>query len=167
MTAAEQSDEVAMEQLAPQPVLSIRGTIPTAKLGETMGERIPALLGYLERSGAQATGPIFVRYHTFDNTETDIELGIPVVESVAGEGQIAAGELPGGPAFTTWHVGAHDTLGNAYARLNGWRNLQSREPDGPGWEVYCWIDPRQKGEGSGGQDPANWRTQLVQPIKPN
>lgn len=167
MSAAEHGDEVTIEQRAPQPVLSIRGTIPTARLGETMGERIPALLGYLERSGAEAAGPIFVRYHTFDNTETDMELGVPVVQPVAGEGQIAAGELPGGSALATWHIGAHDTLGNAYARLNVWRNLHRHEATGPGWEVYHWIDPRQKGDPSAGHDPAHWRTQLVQPIKPS
>ena len=166
MSTAEHTDNVSLEHLAPQPVLSIRGTIPTAKLGETMGERIPALLGYLERSGARATGPIFVRYHTFDHHETDFELGVPVVEAVAGEGQIAVGELPGGPAIATWHIGAHDKLGEAYARLHTWRNLQGREPDGPGWEVYYWIDPRQQGA-TGGEDPATWRTQLVQPIKPD
>ena len=164
MTAAEHTDDVSLEYLAPQPVLSIRGTIPTAKLGETMGERIPALLGYLERSGARAAGPVFVRYHTFDDTETDVELGIPVAEPVAGEGQIATGELPGGPALVTWHVGAHDRLGDAYARLNARRERHGHTANGPGWEVYHWIDPRQE-DAPGEQAPANWRTQLVQPIE--
>ncbi len=44
-------------------------------------------------------------------------MGVPLVDPVTGEGRIAAGELPGGPAVTTWHLGAHDKLGGAYARI--------------------------------------------------
>jgi effector-binding domain-containing protein len=165
MVAESPSNEVEVQERVAQPVLSIRGTIPVARLGETMGDRIPALLGYVQQGGARAAGPVFVRYHTFGKDETDMEIGIPVAEPVAGEGRIAAGELPAGPAIATWHIGAHNTLGEAYGRLTAWRDEQGRESDGPGWEVYCWIDPTQEGGSADAQDPSSWRTQLVQPIK--
>jgi effector-binding domain-containing protein len=145
--------------------VSIRGTIPTARLRETMGERIPALLGFVQGGGARATGPIFVRYHTFGEVETDVEIGLPVAEVVAGAGQIAAGELPGGPGISTVHLGAHDALGEAYGRLAAWQQEHGREPDGPGWEIYYWIDPTRENVPANAQDPASWRTRLVQPIK--
>ena len=163
---APDTQEVELQQLEPQPILSIRETIQVAELPAEMGERIPALLGYLEQSGAQPAGPIFVRYHTVGEVESDLEIGIPVVEPVAGNGQIVSGELPGGPAIATWHLGPHDDkFREAYARLGAWPKEHGREPDGPSWEVYYWIDPSQNSNSATQPDPSTWRTQLVQPIK--
>jgi effector-binding domain-containing protein len=164
-TQAPLTNHVELQQLEPQPVLSIRQTIKVADLSNTMGDAIPAVLGYLQQTGAQAAGPIFVRYHTFGDTETDLEIGIPVVAAAEGEGRIAPNSLPGGPAVTVWHVGAHDRLGEAYARLQTWPKEHDREPDGPPWEEYYWIDPRLSTDASIQADPATWRTRLVQPIK--
>ncbi len=163
MAAAQNANEVEVRQLERRPVLSIRGTIPVAELGETVGERLGALSSYLKQTSAQPSGPPYVRYHTFGDIDTDFELGIPLAEPVAGEGRISAGELPGGPAITTWHVGAHVKLGEAYARIQAWLNEHGRQPAGPAWEVYYWIDLGQDA------DPSTWdqssgRTQLVQPI---
>ena len=159
------AEGVDLLHLEPQPVLSIRSTVKVADLGNVMGESIPALLAYLKQSGAQPTGPVFVRYHTFGEIETDLEIGVPVVEQVAGQGAIAAGSLPGGPAIATWHVGPHSELRDAYARINTWPIEHGREPDGPAWEVYYWIDPTQASGGGSQDDPSTWRTQLVQPLK--
>ena len=166
ITQAPDTHNVDLQQLEPQPVLSIRDTIQVANLSNVMGDSIPALLGYMQQSGAQPAGPLFVRYHTFGETETDIEIGIPVVEPVAGEGRIVAGELPGGPAICTWHLGPHDDkFRQAYARMGAWPKEHGRQPVGPSWEVYYWIDPRQNSNPATQHDPSTWRTQLVQPIK--
>lgn len=157
-------NNVQLQQLEPEPSLSIRATIRVEQLGEAMGERIGALRDYLRQAGAQPAGPPFVRYHTFGETETDLELGVPVIEPIAGAGRIQGGELPGGPAATTWHLGPHDKLGDAYARVAAWLKEQGREPDGPAWEVYYWIDLNQNQDPST-WDPTSWRTQLVQPVK--
>ena len=164
MTAEQNGNDVELQQLEPQPILSIRGTIQVADLGGAMGDRLGALSSYLQQSGAQAAGPPFVRYYTFGETETDFELGVPLSEPVAGEGRVSTGRLPGGHAVATWHVGAHDKLGEAYARIDAWLKEHDREPDGPLREVYYWIDLSQD------KDPSTWnsssgRTQLVQPIK--
>jgi effector-binding domain-containing protein len=165
--AAEQSGtDVALQDLKPQPVVSIRGTVRVADLGAAMGDRLAALSSYLHQRGAQPVGPPYVRYYTFGETETDMETGIPVVEPVAGEGRIAGGMRPGGPAIATWHIGAHDRLGDAYARLHAWLADHGRAADGAAWEEYHWIDPSQTGATASVQDPARWRTQLVQPITP-
>src|SRR3712207_1909748 len=110
MSEEQQGTSVEIEQLEPQAVLSIRTTISIADLGEAMGERAQALATYLQQHGVQTAGSPFVRYFTLGDTETDYEFGIPVAEPAVGEGPIAAGELPGGPAITTWHVGAHERL---------------------------------------------------------
>jgi effector-binding domain-containing protein len=165
MTAQQPGNDVEMEQLEPQPVLSIRATVQIVDLAQAQDDRLRALSSYLRQCGAQLAGPPFVRYHTFTQTETDVELGIPVVAPIAGEGRIAAGELGGGPAISTWHIGAHDTLAEAYARIQAWLKAHGREPDGAAWEVYYWIDPNQYRGPVTWPDSSSWRTQLIQPIK--
>jgi effector-binding domain-containing protein len=163
---------VELQQLKPQPILGIRATIRIVDLGEAVGERIAALWGYLHRRDVQPAGPPFVRYHTFGETETDFEFGVPVVHPIASEHQdeddedrIVAGELPGGPAVTTSHPGPHQKLGEAYAQIEAWLSEHVREADGPTWEVYHWIDLSQD-DGPITADVSSRRpTQLIQPIR--
>jgi effector-binding domain-containing protein len=164
-TTEQQGNDVELQQRAPQPVMSIRAIVGIDQLGEAMDDRLRALSAYLRQHGVEPAGAPFVRYHTFGETDTDLETGIPVAEPVAGEGRITRGELPGGPAISTWHLGPHDTLGDAYARISAWPTAHGHEPDGPSWEVYYWIDPSQYGGTDTWPDPANWRTELVQPVK--
>ena len=156
---------LVVEEREPQPVLSIRRTVELARLSEAQGESLRDLWGSIQRRGVEPAGPPFVRYHTFGETETDLEVGVPVVEASPGEGQVGAGELPGGPALTTWHLGSHDGLGDAYARLDAWLKGHERKADGAAWEVYTWIDPVLEPDPSAWPAPSEWRTQLVQPIK--
>jgi effector-binding domain-containing protein len=164
MNAETSGNDVEFRHLEPRPVLYIRATAQIEQLGEAMGDRIQALSSYIRERGAQPAGPPFVRYHTFGETETDFEFGVPVVKPVAGEGRIATGELPGGPAVSTWHFGPDDKLGEAYARIEVWLKEHRREPDGPAWEVYHWIDLGQ-GDTPTQPEPSTRGIQLVQPVK--
>jgi effector-binding domain-containing protein len=165
MTTGTSGVAVEVEQLEPQPIVSIRATALVSALGETQGERFTELSQYLMEQGVSAAGPAFVRYHTFDDTETDVETGFPVVEPVASEGRILAGELAGGSAITTWHEGPDQLLGEAYARLGAWLQEHHRETAGPGWEVYPWIDPRAATDDPVAPPSGTRRIQLVQPLK--
>jgi effector-binding domain-containing protein len=158
---------VLVEDRRPVPVLSIRGNVAVAQLAEAQGEFLGELWKALQSRGLSPVGPPFVRYHTFGETETDVEVGVPVQDDVAGEGRIAAGELPGGAAITTWHLGAHDSLGEAYGRLEAWLKEHGREAAEASWEVYWWIDPNRELDPSTWPAPAEWRTELVLPIAPS
>jgi effector-binding domain-containing protein len=165
MDADQTPEDAVVEEREPQPVLSIRRTVELAQLTEAQGESLRKLWSSIDRRGVIPAGPPFVCYHTFGETETDVEVGIPVVEASSGEGQVAAGELPGGAAVTTWHIGSHDGLGDAYARLDTWLKEHGRDRDGAAWEVYTWIDPGREPDPSAWPAPSEWRTQLIQPIK--
>ena len=158
------SSEVLLQHLEPQPVLSIRAIVPTEQLAAAMGERLQRLADYLGRHGLQPSGPPYVRYHAFSEAEADLELGIPLRQTVTGEGLIVSGLLPGGPAATTWHLSPHDQLGEAYGRLHAWLQSRGRESGGPAWEVYTWIDPAAYSGPEHWPEPARWRTQLIQPL---
>jgi effector-binding domain-containing protein len=165
MAGESQGNELEFQQLAAQFVVSIRETIQITALSNAQGDMLQTLSRYLQQSGAQPAGPPFVRYHTFGATGTDLELGIPVVEPLAGEGRIASGALPGGPAITLWHLGAHDhTLRDAYGRLRAWPKEHGRQPSGAAWEVYYWIDPSKEHSPETWPAPSAWCTLLVQPL---
>jgi hypothetical protein len=85
-------------------------------------------------------------------------------KTLTTDGPLKAGELPGGPVITTWHLGAHDSLGDAYGRLAAWLTDHDREAAGPAWEVYWWIDASQEPDPSLWPAPTEWRTELVQPL---
>jgi effector-binding domain-containing protein len=155
---------VLNEDREPAPVLSIRAEVAIAQLAEAQGERLRELWQLLHSQGAVALGPPFVRYHTLGETEADVEVGVPVNAGTAGAGRIAAGELPGGAAITTWHLGAHDSLGDAYGRLGAWLKEHHREAAGAAWEVYWWIDASQEPDPPMWPPPSEWRTELVQPL---
>lgn len=147
-----------VEQRDPQPLLSVRASVPVADLAAAQGEALRALWSHLQQHGGRPAGPPFVRYHTFGETETDVEVGIPVAAGAVGEGRV-------GPVVSAWHLGTHDRLGDAYANLQAWLKEHGHQPAGPGWEVYHWIDLNQEPEPAAWPDPSTWRTQLVQPIR--
>jgi effector-binding domain-containing protein len=151
----------------PQPVLSVRASVPVTEAATAQGEALRALWSSLQHQGVRPAGPPYVRYHSFGETGTDMEVGIPVRAAVGavGQGRVAAGELPGGTVVSAWHLGAHDRLGDAYAAVQAWLKEHGHQPAGPGWEVYHWIDLDQEPDPAAWPDPASWRTQLVQPIR--
>ena len=165
MDLGQSPEAVVVEQRQPQPVLSIRANVRVAELTQAQGESLRALWSFLKQHRVTPAGPPVVRYHSFGETQADLETGIPVAEAVAGEGRVAAGELPGGAAITTWHLGSHDGLADAYGRLGSWLDANGREADGAAWEVYGWIDPSLEPDPAAWPAPTQWRTQLVQPIR--
>lgn len=164
MSDQQNPEGVVVEERPAQPVLSIRQTIPVADIAESQSQSLRELWSSMQGRGLTADGPPFVRYHTFGETETDVEVGIPVPDAVAGEGRVAAGELPGGAAISTWHYGSHDRLGEAYARLEAWVKEHDRTPAGAAWEVYWWIDPAAGPDPATWPPPEEWRAELVQPL---
>lgn len=118
----------------------------------------PEVASYLEGTGASAAGPPFARFFDFTEDEADFEAGFPVAEPIAGEGRIAAGELPGGLAAVTTHVGPYEGLQDTHAAIGEWVLANGHDPSGPVWEVYA-TDPREE------PDRSKWRTEVVWPLR--
>lgn len=153
---------VEIRELAPQPVLSIRQSVAIADLTTAQGESLHELWRLLRDRRIAPAGPPFVRYHTFGDGVTDVEIGVPVADAVVGEGRVVATELSGGRAVTTVHLGAHDRLAEAYERIGVATRGQA---NGPAWEVYEWIDLSREPSPASWPAPSDWRTELVQPVK--
>jgi hypothetical protein len=91
-----QDENVTVQQRSPQPVLSTRTTVPIARLATAQDQALRALWEQLRQQDARPVGPPFVRYHSFGDAETDVEIGVPVEEGVAGGARSPPVSCPAG-----------------------------------------------------------------------
>lgn len=145
-------------KLKPRAVVAIRVAVPPARITDAFGEVLPEVLAHVERAGARPDGPPFARYFDYSEDEADFEAGYPVAKPVAGEGRVAAGELPGGRAAVTTHSGPYEGLTQAHDAVGEWVLAHGHDQAGPVWEVY------ELGPGDE-PDPARWRTRVVWPLR--
>jgi effector-binding domain-containing protein len=111
----------------------------------------------LQAAGLHPAGPPYARYYTWGET-ADMEVGIEVDGSPAGEGQVVPGELPGGRAVRTVHLGSYENLRETWSALQEWLAAESLQPAGAPWEVYV-TDPNEV------PSPADNVTEIYWPIK--
>ncbi len=141
-----------------QPVASIRAKIKTSEISQGLGVLLPEVMAHLTATGANPAGPPFSRYHSFTDTEVDIEAGIPVHKPISEKGRVKNSELPAGKAVSCWHVGPYDKLSGAHLALQAHLAAKKLTARGGCWEIY-WTDPGMV------PDPAKWRTQLFAPVQ--
>lgn len=151
--------QIETRTLEPQPIVLMRRECTPDEIQETLAQALPGAFGYVIERGQQPVGPPLTRYlsHDPEAGKMVIEGACPVATPLEGEGDIEAGELPGGEVAFTWHVGPYDRLGEAHTALCEWLAENGRQAAGPPWEVY-WTDPGQE------PDPGKWRTEVLLPI---
>jgi AraC family transcriptional regulator len=143
----------------PQSVLFIRRKTKASEIAKTLGEILPKVFAHAQAAGIPLAGPPYVRYVTVGRGLMTLEGGMPVAAPARGEGEIEAGELPGGLVATTTHVGPYEGLQETHAALEAWIEAGEHEAAAGGpWEVYI-TDPGQV------PDPREWRTEVYWPLK--
>ncbi len=150
--------EIELKETDPQPVVSIRTRCKVAEIGPILGEILPEVFHYLNKLGVSPSGPPFTRYHSYDGTDCEIEIGFPVREPQPEEGRVTAGELPGGHLACTIHVGPYEDLPHAHDAIDAWIRENGRKSRGPQWESYR-TDPGEE------PDPNKRETELLWPVE--
>ncbi len=155
-----------MVDLAPQPTVAARVKKPFEQVdvGAAFELHLANVADRIADLGGTPAGPPYARYHEFGPERADVEFGIPVAAPIGNlrplaecePGEVGAGELPGGPAAVTLHVGRYPGLGAAYERLGAWIPAQGHTPGGAPWESYI-SDPTEVGE-------ADLRTEVIWPV---
>jgi effector-binding domain-containing protein len=149
--------DIEVKELPAQHVLTIRERATAKGLGAAMRGLYPVIATYLEKRGIQPAGPSFALFHSYGGEETDFEAGLPVAESVEGEGRIRASELPGGPAAVVTHIGPYETIGPVHEALDAFVHGRGSDHAGPSREVYR-SGPADE------PDSSRWRTDVIYPL---
>ena len=135
----------------------VRAVVPVAGLTGFFDSSFRELVVTTTEQGVALLGPAFALYRGPFGETVDLEVGFPVDRVVRAQGNVVAGELPGGRLARGTHAGAFDGLGEAWARLADWVRAQGRTPGAQRWESYV-TQPSQD------MDPRDLRTELFWPV---
>ena len=147
--------EMEVRDLPRRHTATVRETVVGAAIPATLGRIFGLVMTALARQGVSPSGPPFAWYHTF-GAELDIEAGFPVLAPIEPDGDVRPGELPGGPALSTVHVGSYDALEETYRLMEDRMRELGRTADGGPFE--CYLDPPTT-------PTADTRTEIHQPLR--
>jgi AraC family transcriptional regulator len=154
----EMAYSITKKELTPQPVLIVRRRVKRSEIAATIGEVLPKIFIYAQQNGIALAGLPFTRYIEMGPGLITMEPGMRVTSAgAAGQGEVIADTLPGGPAVTTIHTGAYDKLSEAYAAIEHWMETEGLVAAGAPWESYL-NDPADF------PDPKDWKTEIFWPV---
>jgi len=144
-----------------QHYVGIRKQVPMTELGSVLPPLTGEVFAWLGKKGLEPAGAPFWRYLVVDmERKLEVDVGVPIVESVQGECQIISDILPAGTYAMMLHTGHPDELEEAAARLLAWA-----EGKGIRWKVagdrwagrveWYYSDPEIE------PDMTKWETELA------
>ena len=151
--------KVELANQKPQIAVAIKKTaVSMEQIAEVTTEGLTRLMGYLIENGKQIAGAPYLAYMngSEDFTQFDVELGIPVNEAVAVQGDYYMSESCRGKAITTMYKGAYKDIEVAYVALMDYAKDNALELTGVYYDYYI-SDPAETPE-------SELLTQVVFPI---
>jgi effector-binding domain-containing protein len=148
---------IERRDLTVQPVLFTRLRAARHELAKAIGEGVGKVYMHAQRVGVALAGHPFTRYQSPGPGLLTIDVGFQLTAPAAGDGDVEAGELTGGPAVVAVHGGSYETLSESYAAAERWMEANGLQPAGAPWEWYV-TDPAEH------PDPKDWRTELYWPV---
>lgn len=142
---------------APQHTAVVRDAVPMDRLTDLFGRAFTAVFPAAAAQGIAVTGPPFGFYPEPPGDVVRVEAGVTVATPIEAVGDVVPGQLPGGRAIHTIHVGSYDTLADTYTELLAWAAENGLTLAKGMWEVYL-SDPSTE------PDPTTWRTEVFWPI---
>jgi effector-binding domain-containing protein len=144
-------------ELKPQPGLAIREKLAFADIPGKMAGFFEELCRFIDERHISVVGPPFACYHSWNDKETEMEVGLPVGPGAAGEGRIQLMSLPGGRVVTGMHIGPYDKLAESYNTMSEWMKAHGHTPANKMWEAYL-TDPNVE------KDQAKHVTEMFWPV---
>ncbi len=146
-------DNFEIVELTPQTTAVVRATVAWADLKSLFDRGFREVFTTVAAQGGQLAGAPFGYYPTTPGETVTVEVGAPVTAPITAAGDVTPGELPGGRAVHTMHVGSYDDLPRTYEAIGTWAAQQGHTLATAMWETYL-DDP------SAVTDPATLRTEI-------
>src|SRR5512138_1722678 len=119
LDGATQAPRVELRSFEARPVMGLRTTLPTARVGAEAPRALGAIYAYLASVAVAPAGQPFTVYHDEEyREEMDVEFAVPVTRRLVGKGELAGRELPAAHCACTTHAGSYDAIGAAYGALD-------------------------------------------------
>jgi len=139
-------------------ILSVRTTAKTAEIESKMGAIYGDIMKYIKKNKLTVSGVPVAIYHTWTDTETDMECGIPFTGTAKGDKKIKVSKTYDGKVVTFMHLGSYESSGKSWGELLNYVKTAGFELNGAAYEEYI-TDPTTE------PDTSKWMTKLCQPIK--
>jgi effector-binding domain-containing protein len=150
--------DVKIVRLDPQAAAVVRFQCSPGETPRLLGDAFGEIGAYLHSLGAEhQDARVFAHFLSMGAT-FDVEAGFTVESPVAGSGRVRPGQLPGGEAAMTLHVGPYSGLSAAAEAVRESIAADGREAAGALWEVYV-DDPEEV-------PAAELKTEVYVPLKP-
>jgi AraC family transcriptional regulator len=148
---------IERRDLTPQPFLFVQTRAGRHEIAKAIAEGLGKAFPYVMQKGLPIAGRPTVRYLTAGPGLFDMQIGVPIATAAPGQGDVQAGELPGGAAAVSVHAGSYDSLSETYTAMERWMESNGCRPGGAPWESYV-TDPGDF------PDVKDWRTEVYWPI---
>ena len=150
-------DTPQIVQTSDQLTAVIRLTVPRSEIQQVMGPGIAELMQVVSTQGIGPAGPWLSHHLKMTPDIFDFEIAVPVLAPVTPTGRVTPSRLPAARAMKTTYAGGYEGLGEAWGQFHGWIKAEGHTPGPDLWEVYR-VGPESS------QNPADWRTDLYQPL---
>jgi AraC-like DNA-binding protein/effector-binding domain-containing protein len=148
---------IERRDLTPQPFLFVQTKAGRHEIAKAIAESLGKAFPYMMQAGVPIAGRPTARYLTAGPGLFDMQIGVPVATAAPGQGDVQAGELPGGPTAVAIHAGSYDSLSETYTAMERWMESNGYRPGVGPWEAYV-TDPGDF------PDAKDWRTEVYWPI---
>lgn len=156
--------EPKLEERAAQPYVAIRKEVKMGGIGRVLPPLHDEVLAWMKAERIRPAGAPFFRYHLMD-MDADrfvVDVGWPIAEAVAGEGDMIGETMPAGQYAVILNTGPFDDLIPAHAALLEWGQEQGLTwqigEDGKTWGArveYYITDPADE------PDSRQWETEVA------
>jgi|SRR5215212_4747218 len=150
-------DPPHITQTVARPTAIIHIVVPSDQIQDVMGPTLQELITTLGEQGVKPAGPWFTHHLRRPSESFDFEVSMPVDRPVKPSGRVQPSQWPEMKVARTVYHGDYDDLGEAWSDLLDWVEENGHQPRQDLWEVYT-IGPDTS------SNPADWRTELNQPL---
>lgn len=128
--------QIELTEQDARPALMIRTRTAVEDLPRVIGEVYEKIMSHLAVLGQQPADMPYTCYYNMDMQDLDVEIGFPVAQVLPGQGEIRAGEIPGGRYVSLMYKGPYAGMEKPYNEMFAWMKEQGLEQTGIYYEYY-------------------------------